>query len=67
MLEVHEALIAERRRLGHDRFDEMWEGVLHMVPSPGFGHQDLESWLVADWRSLVLDGPTGTNIFADPL
>lgn len=34
MLEVPEGLLAERARLGHDRFDEMWEGVLHMVPPP---------------------------------
>ncbi|MGH9224382.1 MAG: Uma2 family endonuclease [Acidimicrobiales bacterium] len=34
MLEVPKALLEERRRLGHDRFDEMWDGVLHMVP-PG--------------------------------
>ena len=24
----------ERARLGHDRMDEMWDGVLHMVPPP---------------------------------
>lgn len=53
MLEVPEALLAERKRLGHDRFDEMWEGVLHMVPPPSLGHQDLASWLVATWRSLA--------------
>jgi hypothetical protein len=27
-----EALLAGRRRLGQDRFDEVWEGVLHMNP-----------------------------------
>lgn len=33
------ALLAERRRaLGQDRLDEMWEGVLHMVPAPSFEH-----------------------------
>ncbi len=47
MLEVPEHLLAERRRLGHDRFDEMWEGVLHMVPPPGSGHQTLSARLVA--------------------
>lgn len=41
-----EQLIAERRRLGHDRFDEMWEGVLHMVPPPNSGHQRHEAQLV---------------------
>ena len=32
MLEVPQDLLEERRRLGHDRHDEMWDGVLHMVP-----------------------------------
>ncbi|MHB1537654.1 MAG: Uma2 family endonuclease [Solirubrobacteraceae bacterium] len=35
-------LLAERRRLlGQDRRDEMWEGVLHMVPGPSFRHATL--------------------------
>jgi Uma2 family endonuclease len=34
ILEVDERMLAERQRLGLDRFDEMWEGVLHMVPPP---------------------------------
>jgi Uma2 family endonuclease len=34
ILEVDERMLAERRRLGLDRGDEMWEGVLHMVPPP---------------------------------
>jgi len=35
MLDAPESLLAERRRLGLDVFDEMWDGVLHMVPPPG--------------------------------
>ena len=34
ILEVDERMLAERQRLGLDRQDEMWEGVLHMVPPP---------------------------------
>jgi Uma2 family endonuclease len=34
-------LIAERRRAGHDRFDEVWEGVYVMNPLPNNEHQDL--------------------------
>lgn len=30
-LEAPEQLLAERRRLGFDGRDEMWEGELHMV------------------------------------
>lgn len=41
MLEVDEALVAQRRRLGLDVFDEMWEGELHMVPPPSGPHQGL--------------------------
>ena len=38
--------LKERRRIsGVDRFDEMWEGVLHMVPAPTDGHGDIESQL----------------------
>jgi len=39
MLEVPQALLEERRRQGLDESDEMWEGELHMVPSPGAEHQ----------------------------
>ncbi|HZU98839.1 MAG TPA: Uma2 family endonuclease [Planctomycetota bacterium] len=40
LLEVPESLLEERRRKGLDRFDEMWDGVLHMVPPPSGPHQD---------------------------
>jgi Uma2 family endonuclease len=31
--------LKERRRIsGLDRLDEVWEGVLHMVPAPSYGH-----------------------------
>jgi Uma2 family endonuclease len=53
MLEVPEALLVERRKLGHDRFDEMWEGVLHMVTSLDLAHQQLETWLVYHWTPLA--------------
>jgi Uma2 family endonuclease len=45
MLEVDERMLEERRRLGHDRWDEMWEGVLHMVPPANGPHQGLGSEL----------------------
>jgi len=46
-LEAPEQLLAERRRLGLDGRDEMWEGELHMVPPPSFGHQEREAALAA--------------------
>jgi Uma2 family endonuclease len=39
MLEVPEGLLEERRRKGLDHRDEVWEGVLHMVPQPSEWHQ----------------------------
>jgi Uma2 family endonuclease len=34
--------LKERRRIsGLDRLDEVWEGVLHMVPAPDYGHARL--------------------------
>ena len=46
LLEVPEGMLEERRRLGHDRFDEMWNGVLHMVPPPSSGHQQRGTKLI---------------------
>lgn len=38
LLEVPEALLEQRRRTGVDRFDECWDGVLHMPPPPNELH-----------------------------
>lgn len=65
LLEVPEAMLAERRRLGHDKRDEMWDSVLHMVPPPGGPHQRLGSRLflvlapLAERRGLVPFYETG--------
>lgn len=32
------ALLERRRRAGLDRLDEVWEGVLHMIPAPSHAH-----------------------------
>jgi len=37
-IDVPEEFLEERRRLGHDKRDELWEGVLHMVPPGSFVH-----------------------------
>ncbi|HEV3319874.1 MAG TPA: Uma2 family endonuclease [Solirubrobacteraceae bacterium] len=39
-------LLESRRRSGVDRFDEMWEGVLHMVPAPNHAHASVEAQLI---------------------
>ena len=40
-----EAMLERRRRSGLDRFDEIWEGVLHMVPAPLGEHADISQQL----------------------
>jgi len=54
--EAPPGLVEQRRRLGHDRFDEMWEGVLHMNAVPHCDHQDLAlqlgSWLLLHWGKI---------------
>ncbi|MGH9185528.1 MAG: Uma2 family endonuclease [Acidimicrobiales bacterium] len=65
MLQVPEALLEERRRQGADRWDEIWEGVLHMVPPPAERHQNLGMRLgatllpLADRRGLKLSYEIG--------
>jgi len=36
-----ERLLEERRRAGADRRDEVWKGVLHMIPPPSVEHERL--------------------------
>lgn len=45
MLEIPQTMLDERRRLGLDVRDEMWDGVLHVVPPPGGPHQGVSSEL----------------------
>jgi Uma2 family endonuclease len=65
LVEAPESLIEERRRKGHDRFDEMWEGVLHMVPAPSGPHQRLTFKLgaallpLAEAGGMVISQDTG--------
>jgi Uma2 family endonuclease len=46
-----EELLERRRRSGLDRLDEVWDGVLHMVPAPSGPHSLLE------WQLAQLLGP----------
>lgn len=58
------ALIERRRRLGLDRYDEVWEGVYHMTPGPSGRHAYLDRQL-----AIVLEpyaeaaGLIGTSAF----
>ncbi len=58
-------MLAERRRLGLDGRDEMWDGVVHVVPPAGGPHQEVQAELflvlgaVAKGRGLVPRFETG--------
>lgn len=70
MLEIPEKMLDERRRHGLDVRDEMWDGVLHVVPPPGGPHQRLSTKLtvrlslLAEALGLVPHMETG--LFRDP-
>jgi len=52
-LNVPDHVLEDRKRTGADQWDEMWEGVLHVVPSPTNPHQDLagdlHTYLAVHW------------------
>lgn len=62
LLEVPEAMLAERRRSGADRNDEMWNVVLHMNPPPTIDHQDFEYELEC-WLRTHLKAASGGQVF----
>lgn len=55
-------ILAWRKRIGADRWDEMWQGVLHIVPAPNRAQQDLEgsleSYLRTNWAR-----PHGARVY----
>src|ERR1044072_4845989 len=62
MATVPPDILEWRRRTGADQWDEMWEGVLHMAPSPNRDHQDFEGALEA-WLRLNWAGPNGCRVY----
>ncbi len=58
---IPEYVLEERRRTGADRWDEMWEGTLHMPPAPNRDHQDFEFELQA-WLKQVWARPRGCRV-----
>lgn len=48
-----EEILERRRRSGLDRLDEVWDGVLHMVPAPSSEHARVTHQL-----AVALDRPT---------
>jgi len=51
VLDMDERVLKERERQGLDKRDEMWEGVLHLVPPPTKRHQDVENELAVALRA----------------
>jgi len=60
LLEVDPSLLEQRRRLGLDRWDEMWEGVLHMSPAPAREHQRILTELLVFLVTLLRRTARGT-------
>lgn len=59
IVNVAPEVIAERHRQGIDRFDEVWEGVYHMVPPPSFEHQRVVTETLDLFRGYVLQHKIG--------
>lgn len=51
-----EALLERRRRLGLDRRDEVWAGVLHVNPAPQRRHANLQAQLIGLLTPLAPSG-----------
>lgn len=72
LVNITEREIGERRRAGLDRWDEMWEGVLHMTPAPSSEYQRIvddliefvRPWLREAGRGILR---SGINVFAAEL
>jgi Uma2 family endonuclease len=70
ILHVREQELAERRAKGLDRWDEVWEGVLHMTPAPNREHQRVVVRIVAFLEPLIRESGRGTleagiNVFRE--
>jgi len=54
-------ILRKRRALGHDRKDEVWNGVYFMAPDPTNSHQRLTSRIE---DALEASAPVGSNVQA---
>ncbi len=48
-----EELVKQRKRLGTDRWDEVWRGEWHLSPSPSWEHQRMEGELFIILKEVV--------------
>jgi Uma2 family endonuclease len=61
---VPEHILEWRRRTGADRYDEMWEGVLHIAPVPNRDHQEL-AFALAVWLRFNWAEPNGCRVYLE--
>jgi len=60
LVHITDQELAHRRSIGADRWDEMWEGVLHMTPAPSLEHQRILGQLVVFLVPLLRSSKRGT-------
>jgi Uma2 family endonuclease len=70
LVHVTDAELTHRRSTGLDRWDEVWDGVLHMTPAPSLEHQRiLDECIIFLGRHLAVAGRgvlrSGINVFKD--
>ena len=70
VVHLREEELADRRSKGLDRWDEMWEGVLHMTPAPSLEHQRALDAMIEFLRPLLRETRRGTlfsgiNVFRE--
>ena len=70
IVHLREEELADRRSKGLDRWDEIWEGVLHMTPAPSLEHQRILDEMIAFLRPrLAASGRgvliSGINVFRE--
>ena len=71
LVNVTDKELAHRRSIGLDRWDEMWDGVLHMTPAPSLEHQrildEMIAFLTVHLRSTQRGRLiSGINVFESP-
>lgn len=64
VLDMPQEWLDERHRLDLDRKDEMWEGVLHVIPPASSAHNELGADLIAIFGRLAAD--RGLRRFVEP-
>ena len=62
MSEIPAHILTWRERTGTNRWDEMWEGVLHMPPVPNRTHQEFE-WALETWLRTHWARPAGNKVY----